>query len=94
MKATQLTLIMLLLALVATIASAATYTVKQDGTGDFTVIQDAIDPSTDGDEIIVHPGAFYENIHFNGKNIVLRSTDPEDSAIVGATVVDGGGIAG
>jgi hypothetical protein len=55
-----------------------TYTVKQDGTGDFTNIQDAIDAPyvEDGDEIIVWPNdpdPYYENIDFNGKNIVVGS---------------------
>jgi hypothetical protein len=43
----------------------------------------------DGEEIVVHPGTFLENINFNGKNIVLRSTDPHDWDVVKATVIDG-----
>ncbi|MCD6328269.1 hypothetical protein J7M28_12080 [bacterium] len=40
---------------VVNIAVAAEYHVKQDGSGDFATIQDAIDASIDGDAIIVHP---------------------------------------
>jgi hypothetical protein len=69
---------------------AAEYDVNWDGTGDFTTIQAAIDAAVDGDLIIVHPGTYYENIHFDGKNITLRSLDPEDEAIVASTVIDGG----
>jgi len=72
------------------LAYAAEFHVKQDGAGDFAGIQEAIDAAVDGDAIIVHPGTYGENIRFNGKNIVLRSTDPEDWAVVEATVIDGG----
>ena len=69
---------------------AAEYQVNQDGTGDFTAIQAAIDAATDADVIVVRPGTYYENIHFDGKNITLRSLDPEDEQIVASTVIDGG----
>jgi len=36
------------------------------------------------------PGVYTETISFNGKNITLRSEDPEDVAVVQATVIDGG----
>ncbi len=68
---------------------AAEYQVKQAGTGDFAGIQDAIDVAQDGDTIIVQPGTYYENIHFQGKNIVLTSTDIWDRYVVEATVIDG-----
>ena len=68
---------------------SAEYQVKQAGTGDFAGIQDAIDVAQDGDTIIVQPGTYYENIHFQGKNIVLTSTDIWDRDLVEATVIDG-----
>ncbi len=54
-------------------------------------IQDALSESQDGDEIVVYPGLYEENINFGGKNVVLRCTDPEDPIVVGATVIDGDG---
>jgi parallel beta-helix repeat protein/predicted outer membrane repeat protein len=39
---------------------------------------------------MVHPGTYYEHdIDFLGKSITVMGTDPEDSAVVAATVVDG-----
>jgi len=54
----------------------------------FTRIQDIIgDPNVlDGDSIILAPGIYYENIHFSGKAITLRSTDPHDPNVVAATI--------
>jgi len=90
MKTTRFALIVLLLAFAASITHAAEFHVSLDGTRDFSAIQNAIDAAVDGDTIIVHPGTYYENIEFEGKNIVLRSTSPEDFAVVLDTVIDGG----
>jgi len=66
------------------------------GSGDVTVpdkyptIQEAIDAAEDGDEIVVDVGVYRENIDFRGKNITLRSTDPDDPAVVDSTIIDGG----
>lgn len=71
-------------------AAAATITVGQGGGFDHSTIQAAIDASTTGDTVIVHPGTYVENIHFGGKSIVLRSKDPTNPATVAATVIDRG----
>lgn len=57
----------------------------------YATIQEAIDAAEDGDEIIVQTGVYRENLDFQGKNIILRSTDPDDPAVVEATVIDGNG---
>ncbi len=57
----------------------------------YTTIQEAIDAAEDGDEIVVDLGVYRENIDFNGKNITLRSIDPDDTDIVDQTIIDGGG---
>lgn len=58
--------------------------------GDFETIQEAINASEEGTEIEVAEGIYLENIDFKGKNLILRSVDPEDKSVVENTVVDGG----
>ena len=71
---------------------AQVITVKQDGTGDFTIIQEAIDFVDEGDTIVVYPGIYYENIDFKGKSdIVLASTFlySQADSIRYNTIIDG-----
>ena len=57
--------------------------------GDYPTIQAAIDEAISGDEIVVAPGLYKESINFNGKNLILRSTDPEDPGVVASTIIEG-----
>jgi parallel beta-helix repeat protein len=54
-------------------------------------IQQAIDDAAGGEEIVVSPGTYphSENIDFKGKSLTVRSIDPNDPAIVAATVITG-----
>ena len=52
----------LLLLLAVSVCPAATWHVAKDGSGDFTVIQDAIDAASPGDEIWIHAGRYDELI--------------------------------
>jgi hypothetical protein len=54
----QCVLVMLFLS--ANLAAAATITVQKDGTGDFTILQEALNAANDGDTILVGPGEFTE----------------------------------
>ncbi|MFA4953278.1 MAG: FG-GAP-like repeat-containing protein [Candidatus Pacearchaeota archaeon] len=56
----------------------------------YSTIQSAIDASHNGDEIIVQPGRYIENINFKGRNIVLRSVNPLDSNVIANSVISGG----
>jgi parallel beta-helix repeat protein len=56
----------------------------------YAFIQDAIDDTVSG-EIVVKGGIYHENIDFKGKNLIIRSTDPSDSAVVAATILAGDG---
>ena len=75
----------LIVALGASGAAAETILVPRD----HATIQAAMDASTHGAEIIVSPGTYVENIHFDGKNIILRSTEPTNPSLVAATLIDG-----
>ncbi len=58
---------------------------------DFATIQESLCISIAGDEVIVAPGTYPENLQFCGPDIILRSSDPGDPNVVGSTVIDGGG---
>ena len=67
-------------------------TVDDDGPADYTTIQAAIDASNNGDIVVVCPGTYTgggnRDIDFAGKAITVRSTDPQDQAVVAATIID------
>jgi hypothetical protein len=72
-------------------AKGQVITVKQDGTGDYEVIQDAVNVSSDGDTILVYPGVYFENVDLTDKGIVLTSTwilSQQDS-LIHKTIIDG-----
>ena len=75
--------------------AAAKIPTKPEGRGviyvpdDYPAIQGAIDAASNDDTVIVREGTYYENINFLGKTITVRSTDPEDPAVVEATVING-----
>jgi len=56
---------------------------------DVPTIQDAINAAIDGIEIIVSEATYYENLYINGKNIILRSTDPTNDEVVKNTIING-----
>ena len=68
-------LLSLSLCLLCMAAGAATLSVALDGSQAYSSIQEAIDTSVHGDTVLVYPGRYYENIRFNGKNIILASLE-------------------
>ena len=73
----------------ACVCEGRTITVDDNGPADFNNTQAGINDANEGDTIIVGEGRYYENINFGGKDIVLRSSNPMDSAVVEATIIDG-----
>lgn len=85
----RLVMAVFLFGLGCTTAAGDIIYVDANGSADFETIQEAIDNSNNGDEIVVAEATYVENINFVGKNIILRSTDPNNSAVVAATIIDG-----
>jgi len=65
--------------------------IKQDGTGDFTIIQEGINASVNNDTILVYPGIYYENLMIENKSITLASLylTTEDENYINSTKIDG-----
>jgi predicted outer membrane repeat protein len=63
----------------------------EDGTAEYPLgkIQSGIDVVAANGTVIVNPGTYYENINFNGRNITLTGTDPNDPCTVASTIIDG-----
>jgi carboxypeptidase T len=55
----------------------------------YSSIQFAVNDANEGDEIVIEPGIYQENILFKGKSLILRSKDPNDSSVTTATVIKG-----
>lgn len=89
---TGLSCIITLLMLVAIINCKGTIiTVSQNGTAEYTVIQQAINASANSDTVLVMPGTYLENLNLNGRNITLASNNlmTGDPAYIYTTILDG-----
>ncbi len=83
--------LLILMALLPCLIFAATLSVKQDGSGDYTVIQDALDAASPGDTVLVYPGRYFENLTIESDNITLMSLEGTtgDPAYIDSTIIDG-----
>lgn len=71
--------------------NSVTYHINQDGTGDFTTIQEGIIASTDSDTVLVYPGIYYENINYNAKSITIASLylTTQNEQYIDQTIING-----
>ncbi|OQX73957.1 MAG: hypothetical protein B6D61_12000, partial [Bacteroidetes bacterium 4484_249] len=83
--------ILIILTILSHTILATIITVKQDGTGNFEIIQEAINSSENGDTILVYPGIYYENVLFNSKKITLASLylTTQENSYIHNTIIDG-----
>ncbi len=69
--------------------AAADYGIENLTTGQtYSNIQLAINDANDGNEIVVNPGVYHESVSLIDKNLTIRSTDPNDPAVVESTVIN------
>jgi hypothetical protein len=84
-------ILLALMLVLCKLAIADTLTVKQDGTGQYTQIQQALDAALNNDVVLVYPGTYFENIVMPTGNLELCGTYvlSGNRADIYATVVDG-----
>ena len=71
--------------------NSTTWIIDQTGGGNFTTIQEGIDASSNLDTVLVHPGTYFENIDFIGKDITVASLllTTGDESYINSTIIDG-----
>ena len=84
-------LIYIILLSLPCLAWGITHSVKQDGSGDYTAIQAALDACSPGDTVLVYPGRYYENltIQTNGISLISLEALTGNEAYIDSTIVDG-----
>jgi Secretion system C-terminal sorting domain len=77
--------------IICSLLISTTHHIKQDGTGNFTTIQEGIVAATNNDTVLVYPSIYFENIDYLEKSIIVASLyiiTPEDS-LINQTIIDG-----
>ena len=68
-----------------------TYTVSQDGSGDFITIQSGVDAASSGDTLVIYPGIYRENVEIMAKTVNLTGID-KDTCVIEYNTVDYGKV--
>jgi len=85
--------IVLLILLITSFIYSEQLIVDIQGNYEYSSIQAAIEAAEDGDEILVYPGTYYENVDFIGKQLELFSffTTTGERDYIDETIIDGNG---
>jgi hypothetical protein len=75
--------------LIGSPASARTWHIFADGSGEAGTVQAGIDSAAAGDTVLVHPGIYLERLTFRGRDIVVRSSDGPEQTILNVTGLGG-----
>lgn len=59
----------------------------------YDYLQHAVTDANDGDEIVASEGLYEEKVDFAGKGVTIRSENPDDPAVVAATILKSNGSA-
>jgi predicted outer membrane repeat protein len=79
----------LALALLSAQASARTWQILNDGSGDAPTVQAGIDSASAGDTVLVAPGTYLENLSIVAKDLVLVSEQgPDVTTLDGSNEID------
>ncbi len=80
-------ILLAIMLMLSSAALAATWRVEKDGSGDFSIIQDAVEASASGDTIMIGPGRFDDTVTFTTPYVtwtVCVSLSGQDLTFIGA----------
>ena len=74
------------------ILDSTLWEVNQDGSGDFTTIQSAVNNAAGGDSILVYPGRYNETVNYWGKSLHIfsKAITTGNDQYVTQTIIDAG----
>ena len=82
---------MFVLVSLSSLLNSVIWEVKQDGTGNFTTIQEGIIASSNTDTVLVYPGTYFENLLIEEKCITIGSLylTTGNESYISQTIIDG-----
>ncbi len=91
MKIKAIEYLTILLIIIPTFLFGDIIIVDQNGTGNYSSIQEGINNANTGDTVLVYPGNYIEIVDFTGKDIVLASLflTTQDTSYISQTIIDG-----
>ena len=83
--------IIMIVGLLALISFTSVSAIIINVPGDSATIQGGINGASDGDTVLIYPGTYFENVNFNGTNLILGSLFliAGDTSYISSTIIDG-----